>query len=122
MIRIVQHTHNPDPVSVAPNRLKSTMKNKSGTPSATPTQILVETTATAASEMRVALGKLFSKKGVLTGRGFYWRVFRLRGVLTDGFFTGYHLLHTRARAHAELSMYDILIIIIGSVRCKVIQL
>ena len=56
LIRIVPHTHDPNPDSVAASRLKSTTKNKSGTSRGTPTQILVETTATARTEICCALG------------------------------------------------------------------
>jgi len=47
VIRIVPHTHDPNPDSVTTSRLKSTTKNKSGTSRGMPTQILVKTTVTA---------------------------------------------------------------------------
>ena len=57
VIPSVPHSHDPDTGSVAASRLKSTMKNISGTSWSTPTQILVDTTATGTTEIRAALGK-----------------------------------------------------------------
>ncbi|KAK2145597.1 hypothetical protein LSH36_669g01023 [Paralvinella palmiformis] len=57
VIRIVPHDQDPNPDFVAAlSKLKSTMKNKSGTSPSPLTQILVETMATATTEIRAALG------------------------------------------------------------------
>ena len=61
----VPHSHDSNPDSVAACRLKSTMKNISGTSRGTPTQILVDTTATATTEIRAALGNPESVKRTL---------------------------------------------------------